>query len=631
MFRDLKEYQEIQKIYEDRVCISEEHQQFVNFVEQVGFTDEEIDYVIDNCDEFIDKVNEDNLTEAYLNEEELHEIKGLLKSSLKYLKNARLTKPVINQLSKIKNFKPVKGLIDKGKGIVNYYKGSFKDFGKRLKANPIKTLTPGKGVLIPGGAAIGAKAFMDVANKDKGKKDSITIDGGSGSSSTTDGSSTTDSKKDDTKTGDAGNKGAENIVKGDSKKDDTKTGDAGNKGAENIEKQLKDKVEKDAKKTKPMSKIEFQNRKRFGDEHVDHLKAKNVDFQAMKKGKMTKKEFIDKYPKSQTAKKYYNSDKAYRDYKKSLKKEGYSFAEAYQNIYEKSGMKLDSKKGKYGPKTKRPLPEPPIKTGPKTKRPLPEPPIKTGPKPKPQGGDKFRSGPRYHTGHPIKMIDGKPKKLMPENMPPSYYGGEDKKKEAVEAQRKKYGTGPKGSKKSVDEGVGNIIGKVLKAGSKVSKLGAQKAAVSAGGIGVGVGGGKLMHDSMKDGKKKPKMEEYDAYDLVLEYLASTEQVDSLEEANYIMMELDQQTIGEIVNEMVELKGLVKKIGKIGKKLKDSPSKPDMGDSPSKPDMGESEPDKPSARGGVPTKPKGMPKVNTRSTGFSPDAMRTLINRGKRLY
>ena len=72
-----------------------------------------------------------------------------------------------------------------------------------------------------------------------------------------------------------------------------------------------------------MSKIEFQNRKRFGDEHVDNLKNKNVDFQKMKKGEMTKKEFIDKYPKSQTAKKYYNSPKAYRDYKKSLKKEDY--------------------------------------------------------------------------------------------------------------------------------------------------------------------------------------------------------------------------------------------------------------------------------------------------------------------
>ena len=69
-----------------------------------------------------------------------------------------------------------------------------KDFvyGKRLKANPIKTLTPGKGVLIPGGAAIGAKAFMDVAGGDKGKKDSITIDGGSGSG-------TDSSKKDDSK------------------------------------------------------------------------------------------------------------------------------------------------------------------------------------------------------------------------------------------------------------------------------------------------------------------------------------------------------------------------------------------------------------------------------------------------
>ena len=165
-------------------------------------------------------------------------------------------------------------------------------------------------------------------------------------------------------------------------------------------------------------------------------------------------------------------------------------------------------------------------------------------------------------------------------------------------------------------------------------------------VGVGVGGGKMLDDARKEGKKKPKMEEFDAYDLVLEYLASTDQVDSLEEANYIMMELDQQTIGEIVNEMVAMKGLVKKIGGIGKKVKDSPSKPDMGDSPSKPDMGDSEPNKPSRQAeplkpeqkrpsmpnkGVPKPPrKGMPKVDTRSTGFSSDAMKNLINRGKRL-
>ena len=45
--------------------------------------------------------------------------------------------------------------------------------------------------------------------------------------------------------------------------------------------------------------------------------------------------------------------------------------------------------------------------------------------------------------------------------------------------------------------------------------------------------------------------EWDAYDMVLEYLYSTEQVDSLEEANYVMMEMDHQTIGEIVNEVTD--------------------------------------------------------------------------------
>ena len=56
-----------------------------------------------------------------------------------------------------------------------------------------------------------------------------------------------------------------------------------------------------AKKGK--SSIEAKNRARFGDARVDHLKAKNKDFLAMKKGQMTKAQFIKKYPNSQTAKK----------------------------------------------------------------------------------------------------------------------------------------------------------------------------------------------------------------------------------------------------------------------------------------------------------------------------------------
>ena len=52
-----------------------------------------------------------------------------------------------------------------------------------------------------------------------------------------------------------------------------------------------------------MNPIEVKNRARFGDDRVDMLKAKNIDFKAMRKGDMTKDAFIKKYPKSITAQK----------------------------------------------------------------------------------------------------------------------------------------------------------------------------------------------------------------------------------------------------------------------------------------------------------------------------------------
>ena len=48
---------------------------------------------------------------------------------------------------------------------------------------------------------------------------------------------------------------------------------------------------------------------------------------------------------------------------------------------------------------------------------------------------------------------------------------------------------------------------------------------------------------------KLKKEEYDAYDLVLEYLLSQGHADTLEEANYVMLELDAEMIGDIVEVM----------------------------------------------------------------------------------
>jgi len=58
-------------------------------------------------------------------------------------------------------------------------------------------------------------------------------------------------------------------------------------------------------------------------------------------------------------------------------------------------------------------------------------------------------------------------------------------------------------------------------------------------------------DVNRGGKKKEEKKDdnkMEAYDLVLEYLLSTEQADTIEEANYIMTEMDAQTIQGIVED-----------------------------------------------------------------------------------
>ena len=62
----------------------------------------------------------------------------------------------------------------------------------------------------------------------------------------------------------------------------------------------------------------------------------------------------------------------------------------------------------------------------------------------------------------------------------------------------------------------------------------------------------------KLGRKQPKVlspmdmrgESYDAYDVVLEYLLSSEQAATIEEANYIMTEMDAKTIQDIVSQQL---------------------------------------------------------------------------------
>ena len=100
--------------------------------------------------------------------------------------------------------------------------------------------------------------------------------------------------------------------------------------------------------------------------------------------------------------------------------------------------------------------------------------------------------------------------------------------------------------------------------------------------------GKEASDKIKEFKRKQQerrdnvnsmKEDYTPYDIVLEYLLSSEQAATIEEANYIMTEMDAETIQGIVSE--GLGSAIKKVVKKGmKKLKGGEMK---GDFPAKGD------------------------------------------------
>jgi len=299
MFRDLKEYQDITKIYQDSVHISEEERIITQIIQEENFTQEELDYVIENFDEIYDN---EVLTEEFFDEMEgeyLEEMakavttaaqkiapkvtKGVKKVAEKGIKQlnvfkdtAKTVKPTVKKsLKKVGNTskkmlpteaKP-KGLIQRGKDLVKSAVTKFKSGVKKVVSNPtVQKVAKGvsravPGLALAGGLAVGAKKLLD-----RGKK-------------------TTVETKPDKKIG-GGNAGAS-----------TDSGGTQGKGGAPAPTQTTPAPKK------KMSSIEKKNRARFGDKRVDMLKAKQTDFKAMRKGTMSKADFIEKYPKSITAQK----------------------------------------------------------------------------------------------------------------------------------------------------------------------------------------------------------------------------------------------------------------------------------------------------------------------------------------
>ena len=361
MFKDLKEYQEITQIYHDDVNISEEQRAINKIFIEEGFTSEEIKYLEENFDELweneLAQFTQECIVESFegqdLTEEQVQQLdevlglglaakgimkaapivsKGLRKANVGIKKGIRAVGKKVSGATKAIGT----GIKDTARGAVSVGKSALKKVGGAIKkAAPII----GKGALLGTGAALPlAGAMMGVnALRNRGKKAREAKAAGKAAA---DAALDAKIKKGIKDSGMKAGQGTAMTMKGikqasynrglkaaqDKAKSDAAA--AGAKGAENI------KSTTTTTKSKPMSKIEFQNRKRFGDKAIDQKKAMNADFQGMKKGKMTKKEFIDKYPKSQTAKKYNQSDKAYRDYKKGLKKEDIEHLDAYDMVLE---------------------------------------------------------------------------------------------------------------------------------------------------------------------------------------------------------------------------------------------------------------------------------------------------------
>ena len=300
MFKDLKEYQEITRIYHESVNISEEQRAINTAIAEAGFTDEEILYLDENFDELWETELETLTEEIIAEQEQLDEMAGMVAKKVVGGVAKKVAPKVAKGVSG--GAKGIGGMLKKGisavskkipKGVKKAVGGAVKKIGGVVKkVAPIGLTAAGLG-----GVAVGAKKIGNMIGAKK-KADKAKAD------------AELDAKiKKGIKDSGMGNQGTAITQKG----REQAAYNRGERAAReklgdptlnsNVKKKEPPKATETEAKPKKMHSIEKKNRLRMGDAKVDALKAKNKDFQAMKKGNMSKDDFIKKYPKSITAQK----------------------------------------------------------------------------------------------------------------------------------------------------------------------------------------------------------------------------------------------------------------------------------------------------------------------------------------
>ena len=289
MFRDLKEYQEIQNLYENKIYLSEDEEkkleESLDFLESVDLSDEDLIYIFENIDQFIEDEELQNISEKIGFLKNLKNVGKFKQGSLNF-KGADLA------ARRAKVLQTMKGTARK----------PFQPVTTRKPFDPKATSFVKTGVSSPRMAG-GMKPLASFSPiKDRLKTAAGVALGAAGVTAAAAGISKLRAKADQEKKQEKIKNDKNKLVSTDVvdkiKKDNTEV------KKDNTEvKKDNTEVKKDNNvNTKKMSALEKKNRARFGDERVEYLKRQNKAFQDMKKGKITKDQFIKDFPKSQTAK-----------------------------------------------------------------------------------------------------------------------------------------------------------------------------------------------------------------------------------------------------------------------------------------------------------------------------------------
>ena len=317
MFKDLKEYQDITRIYNESVNISEEQRAINKIFEEEDFTLEELDYIEENYDiiweEVIEPIIVDELYESVeeietLTEEQLDEkllLKTLAKGALAASKGLRKA-----------NIGVTKGLRSAKRGIKDTLKGAKGVAGDAI--NKVKPFAKKAAKALGTGLLMGTGAALPLGLTGLGVADTIRKRGkaereAEEAKKAADAKAKADAEKAKSQTKGGGSKASTGaltaLALSKSFADAIKSNTPSGPKSTVIQNTMKDggkKVEKKApptsSKPKKMGEIEKQNRKRFGDNRVDFLKQKQQDFKLMRSKKMSKDDFAKKYPNSNTAK-----------------------------------------------------------------------------------------------------------------------------------------------------------------------------------------------------------------------------------------------------------------------------------------------------------------------------------------